>query len=117
VLSTYVSTGLAPNLTQPGIFHVRFKLPKQTMTGFTDNTGEVVSTGTEAPEGTNATSYEVKDVPNVMYFSLSAEALHGAYWHNNFGNRMSHGCVNLPLEVAAWMYGWAPLGTMVWIHD
>jgi lipoprotein-anchoring transpeptidase ErfK/SrfK len=30
---------------------------------------------------------------------------------------MSHGCVNLPLRVAAWMYGWAPLGTMVWIHD
>ncbi len=117
VLSTYVSTGLAPNLTQPGLFHVRYKLPKQTMTGFTDNTGEVVSTGTEAPEGTSATSYEVKDVPDVMYFSLSAEALHGAYWHNNFGNRMSHGCVNLPLEVAAWMYGWAPLGTMVWIHD
>jgi hypothetical protein len=117
VLSTYVSTGLAPNYTLPGLFHVRYKLPKQTMTGFTNDTGEVVSTGTEAPEGERTTSYEVKDVPNVMYFSLSAEALHGTYWHNNFGSPMSHGCVNLPLDVAAWMYGWAPLGTMVWIHD
>lgn len=117
VLSTYVSTGLAPNFTLPGLFHVRYKLPSQTMTGFTGNTGEVVSTGTEAPEGIESRPYEVKDVPNVMYFSLTAEALHGTYWHNNFGSPMSHGCVNLPLEVASWMYGWAPLGTMVWIHD
>jgi hypothetical protein len=117
ILTTYVSTGLAPNVTLPGLFHIRYKLPKQTMTGFTNNTGEVVAFGDVAPEGEDAQHYEVKDVPNVMYFSLSAEALHGTYWHNNFGNPMSHGCVNLPLDVAAWMYGWAPLGTMVWIHN
>ena len=34
-------------------------------------------------------------------------ALHGTYWHNNFGMPMSHGCVNLPLDVAAWLYDWA----------
>jgi len=44
------------------------------------------------------------------------EALHGAYWHNNFGNPMSHGCVNQPLDVAHFMFGWAPLRTEVWIH-
>ena len=33
----------------------------------------------------------------MMYFNLEAEALHGAYWHNNFGSKMSHGCVSLPL--------------------
>jgi lipoprotein-anchoring transpeptidase ErfK/SrfK len=51
-----------------------------------------------------------------MYFDSDAEALHGAYWHNNFGNPMSHGCVNLPLDFAHFLYGWAPLGTMVWVH-
>ena len=57
-----------------------------------------------------------KIAPRTPTFNMEAEALHGAYWHNNFGNTMSHGCVNLPLDVARWMYGWAPLGTMVWSH-
>ena len=55
----------------------------------------------EPPPGT--IPYGVENVPNVLYFSLDAEALHGAYWHNNFGNPMSHGCVNLPLDVAAFV--------------
>jgi len=118
VMTTLVSTGLSPNVTLPGLFHVRLKFPSQTMNGFTDESGEVAGFGTDAPaDDPSATPWEVKDVPNVMYFSVTAEALHGCYWHNNFGNPMSHGCVNLPLDVAAWMYGWAPLGTMVWIHD
>jgi lipoprotein-anchoring transpeptidase ErfK/SrfK len=88
------------------------------MRGFTSNTGEVVGFGDEDAENRpqNSDFYEVEDVPHVMYFTQLAEALHGAYWHNNFGNTMSHGCVNLPLDVARWMYGWAPLGTMVWSH-
>ncbi|MBN9188735.1 MAG: L,D-transpeptidase, partial [Microbacterium sp.] len=40
-------------------------------------------------------------------------ALHGAYWHHNFGHRMSHGCVNMPLDVAKFVYYWAPIGTDV----
>ncbi|MEA2531638.1 MAG: hypothetical protein QOG89_3282 [Thermomicrobiales bacterium] len=116
ITSTFVSTGLAPNETETGLFHVRLKYPKQDMRGFENGTGEVVGFGDEAPaDGTR--SYDVKDVPNVMYFNMDAEALHGAYWHNNFGTRMSHGCVNLPLEFAAFLYEWAPLGTMVWVHD
>jgi lipoprotein-anchoring transpeptidase ErfK/SrfK len=51
-----------------------------------------------------------------MYFNYDAEALHGAYWHNNFGTPMSHGCVNLPLDMATFLFNWAPLGTMVWVH-
>lgn len=113
VSSSLVSTGLAPNVTEQGLFHVRLKYPEQDMQGFTDDTGEVLGVG-EAPDGTVA--YAVEDVPNIMYFNLDAEALHGAYWHNNFGTPMSHGCVNLPLEMAAFLYGWAPLGTMVWVH-
>ncbi len=116
ILTSLVSTGLPPNETERGLFHVRLKYPKQDMRGFESSTGEVVGFGDEAPPG-GVVSYDVKDVPNVMYINMDAEALHGAYWHNNFGQRMSHGCINLPLSVAAFLYGWAPLGTMVWVHD
>jgi hypothetical protein len=116
VAQSLVSTGLEPNHTEIGTFHIRYKKEKETMTGFTNATGEVVGLGDGSGEQTGE-RYEVKDIPNVMYMNSDAEALHGAYWHNNFGNRMSHGCVNLPLDFAAFLYGWAPLGTEVWIHE
>ena len=59
--------------------------------------------------------YRVEDVPWVMYFDDRADALHGAYWHNNFGQPMSHGCVNLPLDVAEFLYHWSDIGTPVTI--
>ena len=34
-----------------------------------------------------------------------------------FGEPGSHGCVNLPVDMAAFLYGWAPLGTPVWVHE
>jgi hypothetical protein len=114
VSRTLVSTGLSPNETQRGVFHVRLKYRQQDMAGFTSQSGEVLGFG-EPPPGTLA--YEVADVPHVTYFSMAAEALHGAYWHQNFGRKMSHGCVNSPLDMAEWLFGWAPLGTEVWIHE
>ena len=117
VLTSLVSTGIDPNGTEQGRFHVRYKELTEDMRGFTDTTGEVVwVTGDETPPPAGSIPYGVPDVPNVMYFNLEAEALHGAYWHNNFGQKMSHGCVNLPVDVAAFLYGWAPLGTQVWVH-
>lgn len=42
--------------------------------------------------------YSIEDVPYVMYFHKSY-ALHGAFWHANYGVEMSHGCINLaPLD-------------------
>ncbi|MGH2551888.1 MAG: L,D-transpeptidase family protein [Thermomicrobiales bacterium] len=117
VLTTLVSTGLSPNNTSAGTFYTRLKYPKQDMKGFTDETGEVTITGEDNGGDDSLSSYDVTDVPDVVYFSTSAEALHGTYWHNNFGNPMSHGCINLPLDVAHWFYGWAPLGVMVWVHE
>jgi lipoprotein-anchoring transpeptidase ErfK/SrfK len=114
ILETLVSTGLAPNETEIGAFHVRIKYPEQDMQGFTSSTGEVVSVGSEEGRGER---YSVTDVPNVLYINYDAEALHGAYWHNNFGNRMSHGCINLPLDVAEFIYQWAPLGTAVTVIE
>jgi lipoprotein-anchoring transpeptidase ErfK/SrfK len=98
VRSTYVSTGMEGTPTPVGLFWVNNKFPIETMEG------------TIAGE-----DYLVKDVPDVMYFNDQGDALHGAYWHSNFGVPMSHGCVNLPLDVAAWMYEWAPMGMAVQI--
>ena len=91
VYSTAVSTGLAATPTVVGTFAVRTKLRAQAMSG---------------------PGYYLPNVPHVMYF-YSGYAIHGAYWHNNFGRPMSHGCVNLPLGAAAWMYNWASVGTPV----
>jgi lipoprotein-anchoring transpeptidase ErfK/SrfK len=41
-----------------------------------------------------------------MYFH-SGYALHGTYWHDNFGQPMSHGCVNLRTADAQWLFNWA----------
>lgn len=116
IMTTLVSTGIDPNKTEEGQFHVRYKQEKTDMKGFTDSTGEVIGLG-DGSGNQNGTPYEVKDIPDVMYFDFDAEALHGAYWHNNFGHKMSHGCVNLPLDVAKFVFGWAPLGTQVWTHE
>jgi hypothetical protein len=45
-------------------------------------------------------------VPWVSFFDKDGYSLHGTYWHSNFGNRMSHGCVNLRNEDALWLYRW-----------
>jgi hypothetical protein len=117
VLETAISTGLPPNDTGTGRFRIRYKLPLEDMRGATDAEGNVVwvvGDGGEPPPG--SIPYGVTDVPHVMYVNLDAVALHGAYWHSNFGQRMSHGCINLPLDVAQFLYGWAPLGTPVTVY-
>lgn len=60
--------------------------------------------------------YFLPDVPYIMYFYKSY-GLHGTYWHNNFGTPMSHGCVNLSIADAAWLYNWSYLGTVVNVHN
>jgi lipoprotein-anchoring transpeptidase ErfK/SrfK len=99
LLSSYVSTGREGFDTPPGTFYINTKLESQTMEGVLG--GEY---------------YNVPDVPYVMYFTDVGHAIHGAYWHNNFGSVMSHGCINLPLDVAAWLYGIADVGTRLEIH-
>jgi lipoprotein-anchoring transpeptidase ErfK/SrfK len=99
VNETYVSTGRPGFETPTGTWYVNTKLLSQTMSGCIQ--GEC---------------YYVPDVPWVMYFTDWGHALHGTYWHNNFGHVMSHGCVNLPLDFAEWLYYWTPIGTPVVIH-
>jgi lipoprotein-anchoring transpeptidase ErfK/SrfK len=52
------------------------------------------------------TYYNLPNVPSNMFF-YKGYAIHGAYWHNNFGHPMSHGCVNEPLASAAQLFEWA----------
>lgn len=59
--------------------------------------------------------YFLPDVPYIMYF-YQGYGLHGTYWHNNFGTPMSHGCVNLRTDDAAWLFNWASVGTLVNVH-
>lgn len=60
--------------------------------------------------------YCTKDVKWVMYYH-GDEAFHGTWWHSNFGNKMSHGCMNLSEDNAKWLWDWTPIDTEVWVHD
>lgn len=57
-------------------------------------------------------SWDTKAVPFTQFFYRDW-AIHGTYWHTDFGSRRSHGCVNLPLDAAEWLYGWTQPGTSV----
>ena len=100
VYETPVSTGLPKSPTVRGTFKVYLKYPVQAqMRGVSPYIGR----------------YNFKNVPHVMYF-YQGYALHGAYWHNNFGVRRSNGCVNLPLPAAEWLFNFAPIGTKVVVY-
>lgn len=92
-----ISSGLAGTPTPLGRFKVFAHTAKQDMGCF---------------EGA---SYCTKDVPWNTWFAKDI-AFHGAYWHNNFGHRMSHGCVNMPPSVAKQVYDMTPNGLEVWVH-
>ncbi|MBN1250038.1 MAG: LysM peptidoglycan-binding domain-containing protein [Anaerolineae bacterium] len=94
VYSAIVSTGLPGTPTVVGTFSVYVKYRATPMSG---------------------PGYYLPAVPHTMYF-YRGYAIHGAYWHNNFGTPMSHGCVNLSLPDAEWFYNWTPVGTKVVSH-
>lgn len=98
---TRVSTGMNLTPTVRGSFKIGRKYTKQDMAGPSPYKN-IYPTG----------KYYIKDVPNVMYF-YQGYAIHGAFWHNNFGVRASHGCVNVPLSSAEWLFAWANTGTRV----
>jgi hypothetical protein len=50
--------------------------------------------------------YDVNGVPWCTYFGGTGAAIHGAYWHNNFGSPRSHGCINVTADAAKWVYRW-----------
>ncbi|MGB3376338.1 MAG: L,D-transpeptidase [Microbacterium sp.] len=65
---------------------------------------------------TVAPFYYTPNVPYISYFN-GDEAFHGTYWHSNFGHPMSHGCVNMTINSAKFVWEWATKGTEVWVHS
>ena len=92
VFVTLVSSGKEHFETPQGLFQIQSKHVSTTMDMSSD----------ENPEG----AYSIEDVPWTMYFSGNY-ALHGAFWHNNFGAVRSHGCVNLSPIDARWLFQWS----------
>ena len=60
--------------------------------------------------------YDVPNVPWTMYFHRGY-AIHGAYWHHNFGTPVSHGCVNVAVDHAEWFFNWSSIGTPVVVQE
>lgn len=104
VLDSFVATGKW-HPTPTGEFKIWEKLRATRMSG-----------------GTGADFYDLPNVPFVMYFSGSGipssagYGLHGAYWHDNFGHPMSHGCVNMRTVDAEKLFAWAEVGTKITIY-
>ncbi|MEN9933507.1 MAG: hypothetical protein RLZZ387_86 [Chloroflexota bacterium] len=100
VFTAPVTTGKDGFNTPTGSYAIYAKYPMQTMIG---------SAGGE--------TWNVPNIPYVQYV-VGGVALHGTYWHDLWGTgvRMSHGCINLNIDDAQWLYEWADVGTTVEIH-
>lgn len=100
VFETEVSTGIPretttngiPSETPRGSWNVFSKMPVRHM-----GNGQVTS---------EVGTYELPGVPWVSYFHEWGVAFHGTYWHDNYGNDMSSGCVNMRPEEAKWLFRW-----------
>jgi hypothetical protein len=118
VLETKISSGVSdihsspdfsndveeiPTDTPKGRFRVQVKIPSKHM-----GDGEITD---------DLNAYELPGVPWVGFFYRTGVAFHGTYWHDNFGRRMSHGCVNMRNEDAKWLYRWSQphAGAQEWL--
>ncbi|MBN2574605.1 MAG: L,D-transpeptidase [Deltaproteobacteria bacterium] len=92
VMTTLVSSGrdFDGYVTPGGLYRIESKLVSTTMQG--DDPKEGV--------------YEVEEVPWTLYYH-DAFAIHGAYWHDVFGNKKSHGCINVAPADARWLFYWS----------
>ena len=98
----YMVPGAPETPTVVGTFHVYLKYDVQTMRG----------------ENADGTKYETEGVPWVTYFS-GGYAMHGAPWRSSFGwsgYGGSHGCVNMPVDAAKFIYDWTDMGDTVVVH-
>lgn len=98
-----ISTGLEFTPTPRGTFAVYKKTPSRYMQG--------------PLPGISDQYYDLPGVPWNLYFTYQGAVIHGAYWHDHFGEPWSHGCVNLPPDQAKKLYQWAEVGTQVTVRD
>ena len=95
VYAIIVSTGKNSTPTRIGTFAIQSKYRYQRMRG---------------------ADYDVPNVPYTMYY-YGSYAIHGAYWNRQFGTPISHGCVNVAVNHAQWLFNWAAVGTPVVVHE
>lgn len=89
VYATLVSTGARKNPTDTGVFRIWIKFAERDMKDLA-----------------NESPYSVATVPWTQFFANDL-ALHTAYWHDNFGTPLSHGCINLAPRDARFLYFWS----------
>ena len=90
VYAARVATGRKNYESPAGWFHTFHKRPTYHMFGGADE-------------------FSVFDLPGVpwdSYITDSGVALHGTYWHNDFGTPHSHGCINMAIQDAKWIFRW-----------
>lgn len=90
VFATLVSSGLPQWSTNEGVFNVYLRRERTTMSGAHNQ-----------PD-----FYYLQEVPWTMFYDGDI-ALHGTYWHDGFGYRQSHGCVNMSIIDSHWLYNWS----------
>lgn len=90
VFATLISSGLPEWSTNEGTFQTWVRIRNGSMSG---------------AEGL-PDYYDLENVPWTLYFDNSI-SIHGTYWHDGFGYRQSHGCVNLSLTDSHWVYHWS----------
>jgi hypothetical protein len=93
VFEADISSGALLSGTPRGRYHIQVKRPSRHM-----GDGRLT---------TDLTAYELPGVPWVSYFTGNGVAFHGAYWHDNFGSPISHGCLNMRNAEAQWVYRWS----------
>ncbi len=98
---TLASTGKASTPTNQGVQSIQWRVTSRRMIGGTPGVDY----------------YDLPNVPYPQYFNSTGEALHGTYWHDNFGRPSSHGCVNLSTPISKWFYEWGHVGMVVWVHN
>ena len=102
IFATLVSSGSRYFPTRTGTFQVWARIDTGKMSGaYFDDRRDY---------------YFLEDVPWILYYD-GDRALHGAYWHDNFGMRSSHGCVNLSPRDARWLFDFAGVGSTVIIYS
>ena len=89
VLTARVSSGFGVHATPKGEHTVLYKTPTSRMTG-----------------GVGSDFYDLPGVPFPTFFTLSGVAIHGTFWHNDFGRPRSHGCLNVSSPIARWFWRW-----------
>jgi len=90
VFSTPISSGVGGTATPKGEHRVLYKRHTQRMIG-----------------GGEDDYYDLPGVAFPTYFTWSGVAVHGTYWHNDYGRPHSHGCVNVTADAARWVFRWA----------